>query len=34
VRATDGHGALQIAQERPPHPSGSSGYHQVEVILG
>jgi DMSO/TMAO reductase YedYZ molybdopterin-dependent catalytic subunit len=34
VRATDGHGALQTAQERPPHPSGSSGYHQVEVILG
>jgi DMSO/TMAO reductase YedYZ molybdopterin-dependent catalytic subunit len=33
VRATDGRGALQTAQERPPHPSGSSGYHQVEVMI-
>ena len=31
VRATDGTGALQDAAERPPHPSGSSGYHRVSV---
>lgn len=31
VRATDGTGALQDARERPPHPSGSSGYHRVSV---
>jgi DMSO/TMAO reductase YedYZ molybdopterin-dependent catalytic subunit len=31
VRATDGAGALQDAAERPPHPSGSSGYHRVSV---
>jgi Mo-co oxidoreductase dimerisation domain len=34
VRATDGRGALQTAEERPPHPDGASGYHQVEVIVG
>ena len=34
VRATDGRGALQIVQEKPPHPSGSSGYHEVDVIIG
>jgi DMSO/TMAO reductase YedYZ molybdopterin-dependent catalytic subunit len=34
VRATDGRGALQTAQERPPHPSGSSGYHEVDVVVG
>ncbi len=31
VRATDGTGALQDATARPPHPSGSSGYHRVSV---
>ncbi len=31
VRATDGTGALQDATERPPHPSGSSGYHRVSI---
>lgn len=31
VRATDGTGALQDATERPPHPSGSSGYHRLAV---
>ena len=31
VRATDGRGALQDATERPPHPSGSSGYHKVSL---
>jgi DMSO/TMAO reductase YedYZ molybdopterin-dependent catalytic subunit len=33
VRATDGHGDLQHAQEQPPHPSGASGYHQVDVVV-
>jgi DMSO/TMAO reductase YedYZ molybdopterin-dependent catalytic subunit len=32
VRATDGRGVLQTAQQAPPHPSGASGYHQVEVV--
>lgn len=31
VRATDGSGAVQDVTERPPHPSGSSGYHRVSV---
>jgi hypothetical protein len=34
VRAVDGRGALQTAQQQPPHPSGASGYDQVEVIAG
>jgi hypothetical protein len=33
VRAADGRGALQAAEQRPPHPSGASGYDQVEVIV-
>jgi DMSO/TMAO reductase YedYZ molybdopterin-dependent catalytic subunit len=33
VRATDGRGALQTAAEATPHPSGSSGYHQMEVMV-
>lgn len=33
VRATDGAGVLQDATERPPHPSGSSGYHKVSVQI-
>jgi hypothetical protein len=32
VRATDGRGQLQTAREAPPHPSGASGYDQVDVI--
>lgn len=32
-RATDGSGALQDAARRPPHPSGASGFHQVEVSV-
>ena len=32
VRAVDGRGALQTAQEAPPHPSGASGYHGVDVV--
>lgn len=30
-RATDGDGKVQTAEETEPHPSGSSGYHSVEV---
>jgi DMSO/TMAO reductase YedYZ molybdopterin-dependent catalytic subunit len=30
-RATDGQGVVQDARERPPHPSGASGYHRVTV---
>jgi DMSO/TMAO reductase YedYZ molybdopterin-dependent catalytic subunit len=33
VRAVDGRGDLQIARQQPPHPSGASGYHQVDVIV-
>jgi DMSO/TMAO reductase YedYZ molybdopterin-dependent catalytic subunit len=33
VRATDGGGQLQSAAEAPPHPSGASGYHQLEVVV-
>jgi DMSO/TMAO reductase YedYZ molybdopterin-dependent catalytic subunit len=32
VRAVDGRGELQTAAEAPPHPSGASGYHRVEVV--
>jgi DMSO/TMAO reductase YedYZ molybdopterin-dependent catalytic subunit len=34
VRAVDGLDGQQIATPAPPHPSGSSGYHQVEVVVG
>ena len=34
VRAYDGSGAVQDAKERAPHPSGSSGYHSIRVIVG
>ncbi|MGH2683404.1 MAG: molybdopterin-dependent oxidoreductase [Actinomycetota bacterium] len=30
-RAFDGLGAVQDPATRPPHPSGASGYHQVDV---
>lgn len=30
-RAVDGDGSFQEFTERPPHPSGASGYHEVEV---
>ncbi len=33
-RAIDGEGAVQSAEETPPHPAGSSGYHSVEVDVG
>ena len=32
VRAVDGRGDLQLAQEQPPHPSGASGYDQGDVV--
>jgi len=32
VRAVDGHGDLQTASPAPPHPSGASGYHEVDVV--
>jgi hypothetical protein len=32
VRATDGRGRLQTPREAPPHPSGASGYDQVDVV--
>ncbi len=34
VRATDGTGAVQTADERPPLPDGSSGYHTVTLRTG
>jgi DMSO/TMAO reductase YedYZ molybdopterin-dependent catalytic subunit len=33
VRATDGTGETQTAQEAPPHPSGATGYHSVGVTV-
>jgi DMSO/TMAO reductase YedYZ molybdopterin-dependent catalytic subunit len=33
VRAADGAGQLQDAQYRPPHPSGTSGYHRIVVMV-
>lgn len=30
-RATDGHGLVQDRRRRPPHPSGASGWHTLEV---
>jgi DMSO/TMAO reductase YedYZ molybdopterin-dependent catalytic subunit len=34
VRATDGNGETQTAQEASPHPSGATGYHTIEVTVG
>jgi len=34
VRATDGAGELQTATLAEPYPSGSSGYHSIEVKVG
>jgi hypothetical protein len=31
VRARDGTGVLQTAQEAPPLPDGASGYHTIRV---
>jgi DMSO/TMAO reductase YedYZ molybdopterin-dependent catalytic subunit len=33
VRATDGEGNTQTAREAPPHPSGASGYHTIQVTV-
>ena len=33
VRATDGEGETQTAEETPPHPSGATGYHTVRVTV-
>lgn len=33
-RATDGKGRVQDRDERPPHPSGASGYHEIGVEVG
>jgi hypothetical protein len=32
-RATDGAGTVQDRETRPPHPSGASGYHEVELSV-
>jgi DMSO/TMAO reductase YedYZ molybdopterin-dependent catalytic subunit len=32
VRAVDGRGDLQTDRQAPPHPSGASGYHEVDVV--
>ena len=34
VRATDGTGETQTAAETPPHPSGATGYHTIDVSVG
>jgi DMSO/TMAO reductase YedYZ molybdopterin-dependent catalytic subunit len=34
VRATDGNGETQTASEAPPHPSGATGYHTIDVSVG
>lgn len=33
VRATDGEGETQTAEKAPPHPSGATGYHSIEVTV-
>ena len=33
VRATDGRGEVQSAQETPPAPDGARGYHTIEVAV-
>jgi DMSO/TMAO reductase YedYZ molybdopterin-dependent catalytic subunit len=30
-RAVDSRGLVQDAEQRPPHPSGATGYHRIEV---
>jgi DMSO/TMAO reductase YedYZ molybdopterin-dependent catalytic subunit len=34
VRAFDGQGKVQTAEEAPPHPSGASGYDHTKVVAG
>jgi hypothetical protein len=31
VRATDGVGQIQTAEQAPPHPDGASGWHTLEL---
>ena len=33
VRATDGEGQTQTGGEAPPHPSGATGYHTIDVTV-
>jgi DMSO/TMAO reductase YedYZ molybdopterin-dependent catalytic subunit len=33
VRATDGEGQTQTAKTAPPHPSGATGYHAIDVTV-
>jgi hypothetical protein len=33
VRATDGERETQTEEETPPHPSGATGYHTIEVTV-
>ncbi|MDQ4127809.1 MAG: molybdopterin-dependent oxidoreductase, partial [Actinomycetota bacterium] len=33
VRATDGEGETQTAKQTPPHPSGATGYHSIDVTV-
>ncbi len=34
VRATDGHGHLQVREPADPFPSGSTGYHTLTLLVG
>jgi DMSO/TMAO reductase YedYZ molybdopterin-dependent catalytic subunit len=34
VRATDGEGTLQTAEETPVSPDGATGYHSIETTIG
>ena len=34
VRATDGEGETQTEHRAPPHPSGATGYHTINVTVG
>jgi len=34
VRATDGNGETQTEAQAPPHPSGATGYHTMDVTVG
>jgi DMSO/TMAO reductase YedYZ molybdopterin-dependent catalytic subunit len=34
VRATDGNGETQTSSPAPPHPSGATGYHTMDVSVG
>lgn len=33
VRATDGDGETQTSEKAPPHPSGATGYHTIDVTV-